>query len=58
MSKKGVKEAENQKKKISKKMILAIKIVKSKKSDSYIFENKMISYEEIKNFFYKKMMES
>ncbi|WP_185857417.1 DUF4295 domain-containing protein [Blattabacterium cuenoti] len=54
MSKKGI---DNQKKKISKKkMILAIRIVKSKKSgsDTYIFENKMISEKEISIFFIKK----
>jgi|GEM_PF-4354114 hypothetical protein len=52
MSKKGV---DKQKKKISrKKMTLAIKIVKSKKSGYYTFENKMISDEEIKIFFIKK----
>ncbi|WP_341665393.1 DUF4295 family protein [Blattabacterium cuenoti] len=50
MSKKG---GDNKKKKISKKMTLAIKIVKSKKSGCYTFENKMISYEKIKIFFKK-----
>ncbi|WP_185849325.1 DUF4295 family protein [Blattabacterium cuenoti] len=54
MSKKGVKGVDPQKKKISKKMTLAIKIVKSKKSGYYTFENKMISDEEIKIFFTKK----
>ncbi|WP_185860815.1 DUF4295 family protein [Blattabacterium cuenoti] len=52
MSKKGVDH--NQKKKILKKMTLAIRIVKSKKSGFYTFENKMISNEKIKNFFTKK----
>ncbi|WP_341659072.1 DUF4295 family protein [Blattabacterium cuenoti] len=50
MSKKG---GENKKKKISKKMTLAIKIVKSKKSGCYTFENKMIPDEKIKIFFKK-----
>lgn len=50
MSKKGV---DNHKKKISKKMTLAIRIVKSKKSGCYIFEKKMISDKEIKIFFLK-----
>ncbi|WP_185867242.1 DUF4295 family protein [Blattabacterium cuenoti] len=48
------KETNNQKKKTSKKMTLAIKIVKSKKSGCYTFENKIISDEEIKIFFNKK----
>ncbi|WP_185864553.1 DUF4295 domain-containing protein [Blattabacterium cuenoti] len=49
MSKKIV----NNKKKIeSKKMVLAIRIVKkSKKYDSYAFEDKMITFEKVKNFF-------
>ncbi|WP_185866112.1 DUF4295 family protein [Blattabacterium cuenoti] len=51
MSKKMVK---NNKKKLSKKMTLAIKIVKSKKSGFYTFENKIISDEEVKIFFIKK----
>ncbi|WP_185859414.1 DUF4295 family protein [Blattabacterium cuenoti] len=51
MSKKIV---ENKKKKSSKKMTLAIKIVKSKKSDFYTFEKKMLSDEEVKIFFIKK----
>ncbi len=46
---------QNQKKKISKKMTLAIKVVKSKKSGSYTFVNKMISDEEFKIFFCKKI---
>ncbi|AGW86276.1 hypothetical protein K645_2486 [Blattabacterium sp. (Nauphoeta cinerea)] len=46
----------SQKKKISKKMTLAIRIVKSKKSGSYTFEKKMISGKEIKVFFCKKAM--
>ncbi|WP_185876929.1 DUF4295 family protein [Blattabacterium cuenoti] len=45
---------ENKKKKKSRKMTLAVKIVKSKKSDSYTFESKIISYEEINSFFKKK----
>ncbi len=44
----------NNKKKLSKKMTLAIKIVKSKKSGFYTFENKIISDEEVKIFFIKK----
>ncbi|WP_185853434.1 DUF4295 family protein [Blattabacterium cuenoti] len=51
MSKKMV---ENKKKKVSKKMTLAIKIVKSKKSGFYTFENKMLSDEKVKIFFIKK----
>ncbi|WP_341653046.1 DUF4295 family protein [Blattabacterium cuenoti] len=51
MSKKG---GDIKKKKISKKMTLAIKIVKSKKSGCYTFENKMISNDEIEIFFKKK----
>ncbi|WP_185869139.1 DUF4295 family protein [Blattabacterium cuenoti] len=52
MSKKIV---ENKKRKISKKMTLVIKIVKSEKSGSYNFINKIIANdnEEIKNFFLK-----
>ncbi len=53
MSKKG---GDNKKKKITKKMTLAIKIVKSKKSGCYTFENKMISGEKI-NIFFKKSNE-
>lgn len=51
MSKKTV---ENKKKIKLKKMILAIRIVKSKKSGFYTFENKIISSEKIKSFFKKK----
>ncbi|WP_341655862.1 DUF4295 family protein [Blattabacterium cuenoti] len=51
MSKKG---KDNKKKKISKKMTLAIRIVKSKKSGCYTFDNKMISDDKIKIFFKKK----
>ncbi|WP_185862230.1 DUF4295 family protein [Blattabacterium cuenoti] len=51
MSKKMV---ENNKKKVLKKMTLAIKIVKSKKSGFYTFENKILTNEEVKNFFLKK----
>nr|WP_185861553.1 DUF4295 family protein [Blattabacterium cuenoti] len=51
MSKKVVDKKE---KKSSKKMTLAIKIMKSKKSGYYTFENKMIPYEETKVFFTKK----
>ncbi|WP_341665753.1 DUF4295 family protein [Blattabacterium cuenoti] len=51
MSKKG---KDNKKKNISKKMTLAIRIVKSKKSGCYTFDNKMISDEKIKIFFRKK----
>ncbi|WP_185871740.1 DUF4295 family protein [Blattabacterium cuenoti] len=49
------KEVDKQKKKISKKkMILAVKIVKSKKSGSYTFENKMVSSSEEMKIFFKK----
>ncbi|WP_185851670.1 DUF4295 family protein [Blattabacterium cuenoti] len=42
------------KKKISKKMTLAIKIIKSKKkSGSYIFEEKMLIDSEVKDFLEK-----
>ncbi|WP_341662717.1 DUF4295 family protein [Blattabacterium cuenoti] len=44
---------DNKKRKISKKMTLAIKIVKSKKSGCYTFENKMMSDDKIKIFFKK-----
>ncbi|WP_185856844.1 DUF4295 family protein [Blattabacterium cuenoti] len=54
MSKKG---RENQKKKISKKMTLAIRIVKSKKSGCYTFENKMISSDDRIKIFFKKRNE-
>ncbi len=53
MSKKTV---ENKKKIESKKMILAIRIVKSKKSGFYTFEDKIISSEEIKSFFNKEVI--
>ncbi|WP_341655179.1 DUF4295 family protein [Blattabacterium cuenoti] len=39
---------------MSKKMTLAIKIVKSKKSGFYTFENKMISDKKVNIFFKKK----
>lgn len=51
MSKKMV---ENKKKKVSKKMTLAIKIIKSKKSGFYTFEKKMLSNGEVNIFFLKK----
>ncbi|BAM99412.1 DUF4295 family protein [Blattabacterium cuenoti] len=54
MSKKG---GNNQKKKISKKMTLAIRIVKSKKTGCYTFENKMIYSDERINIFFKKSNE-
>ncbi|WP_185881995.1 DUF4295 family protein [Blattabacterium cuenoti] len=44
---------ENKKKKISKKMILAIRIIKSKKSGYYTFENKMLTDDDVKIFFKK-----
>ncbi|WP_185878540.1 DUF4295 family protein [Blattabacterium cuenoti] len=45
--------AEKKKKKISKKMTLAIRIIKSKKSGFYTFEDKMLTDNEVKNFFKK-----
>ncbi|WP_185873935.1 DUF4295 family protein [Blattabacterium cuenoti] len=50
MSKKIVK---NKKKENLKKIILAIRTVKSKKSGSYTFEKKFLPYNEVKNFFQK-----
>ncbi|WP_185872313.1 DUF4295 family protein [Blattabacterium cuenoti] len=47
------KKIKENKKKISKKMTLAIKIVKSKKSGFYTFENKIISDDKVKIFFKK-----
>ncbi|WP_185870597.1 DUF4295 family protein [Blattabacterium cuenoti] len=41
------------KKTISKKMTLAIKVIKSKKSGFYMFENKMLTDSEVKDFFKK-----
>ena len=52
MSKKN--KVESKKKKVLKKMTMAIKLVKSKKSSSYTFEKKMISNDKIKDFFEKK----
>ncbi|WP_113738454.1 DUF4295 family protein [Blattabacterium clevelandi] len=52
MSKKIV---ENKKKKNDKKMILAIRIIKSKKSGFYTFENKIITDNEVEKFFQYKM---
>ncbi|WP_185856215.1 DUF4295 family protein [Blattabacterium cuenoti] len=42
------------KKKISKKMTLAIRIIKSKKSGFYTFENKILTEDKVKDFFSKK----
>ncbi|AER40560.1 MAG: DUF4295 family protein [Flavobacteriales bacterium] len=44
----------NRKKKVSKKMIFAIRIIKSKKSGCYTFENKIITDREVKNYFKEK----
>ncbi|AWU43903.1 DUF4295 domain-containing protein [Blattabacterium sp. (Cryptocercus kyebangensis)] len=51
MSKKIV---EDKNKKNSKKMILAIRIIKSKKSGFYTFENKIITDNEVDKFFHHK----
>ncbi|WP_185851083.1 DUF4295 family protein [Blattabacterium cuenoti] len=48
MSKKVI---ENKTKKNSQKKILAIRIIKSDKSDSYSFEKKILSEKEIKDYF-------
>ncbi|WP_185863346.1 DUF4295 family protein [Blattabacterium cuenoti] len=42
------------KKRFQKKMTLAIRVVKSKKSGCYTFESKMISDKDVKVFFEKK----
>ncbi|WP_185858618.1 DUF4295 family protein [Blattabacterium cuenoti] len=52
MSKK-IEEKNNKNKKVLKKMTLAIKIVKSKKTGFYTFVNRMISNEKVKYFFKK-----
>ncbi|WP_185855597.1 DUF4295 domain-containing protein [Blattabacterium cuenoti] len=47
-------ELENKKKIEKKKMILAIKMIKSNKENIYKFDKKMINEKEINNFFLNK----